>query len=100
MLFSDRPTLTPIPYEWHEAIRQWEMNLRARGMKESTVETRVKHLRSLALQKVADTPMGVTSKLLVQWAGVKNWSPETRHSYYMSLVTFFHYYLRIAVDES
>lgn len=99
MLFSDRPTLTPIPHEWHEAIRQWEINLRARGMKESTVETRVKHLRSLALQKVADTPMGVTSKLLVQWAGVKNWSPETRHSYYMSLITFFHYYLPTGVEN-
>ncbi|WP_075725167.1 tyrosine-type recombinase/integrase [Corynebacterium aquilae] len=94
MLITDRPQLKAIPLEWQQPLRNWELRLRAEGKREATIDVRIRHLRRLARDLGNVTPESVTEDDLVQWAGSKNWAPETRHAYYMSVTAFYSWHTR------
>lgn len=89
MLITDRPQLKPIPLEWQSPIREWELRLRAEGKREATVDVRIRHIRRLARDLGNIAPEAVTEDDLVRWAGSKDWAPETRHAYYMTVTAFY-----------
>lgn len=70
-------------------MANFETQLRARGLREASVDTRVRHLRRLARDLDGVGPLDVTADDLVAWAGRQTWAPETRHSYYQSVREFF-----------
>ncbi|MDY5129798.1 tyrosine-type recombinase/integrase [Actinotignum urinale] len=48
-------------------------------------------LRSFA-REINCAPQEVTEKLIITWAGTKEWSPETRHSKFCTLRSFYAWY--------
>ncbi|WP_315501007.1 tyrosine-type recombinase/integrase [Actinomyces radicidentis] len=86
---SARPTLQPIPTAWEVPVANFETQLRARGLREASVDTRVRHLRRLARDLDGVAPLDVDAEALIAWAGRQTWAPETRHSYYQSVREFF-----------
>ncbi|WP_425292273.1 tyrosine-type recombinase/integrase [Corynebacterium mayonis] len=89
MLISQRPHLRPIPHDWEPDLLKFELFLRAQGRTATTIDTRIRHLRTLARQCGERNPESVTSDTLVTWSGSKNWAPETRNSYHASVRLFF-----------
>lgn len=94
MLVSKRPALKPIPTEWEPELLDFELFLRAQGRTPATIDTRIRHLRTLARQCGVDRPHVVTSEDLVRWSGSKDWAPETRNSYHASTRLFFQWHSR------
>lgn len=92
MLISDRANLAPIPAGWELPLRNWEIHLRAQGMRPATIDTRIRHVRRLARELHAPTPSTVTESALTAWSGEKNWHPETRHAYHASVRTFLRWF--------
>ncbi len=92
MLISDRPDLKAVPDGWITPIRNWELLLVSKGQTTATVNTRVRHIRSMARGLKIDHPMLVTTDNLIQWSGEKEWAPETRNAYHASIRTFFRWY--------
>lgn len=92
MLISDRPLLKPIPQAWQSHIRRWELLLVSKGQTVSTVNTRIRHIRSLARGLEIDHPGLVTENDLICWSGEKTWQPETRNAYHATVRTFFRWY--------
>ena len=81
--------MRPIPESWIPATRAFETRLRAAGRRATTVDTRTRHIRQMA-RALADTPPAdVTADQLLAWAASKDWAPETRHSYYVSIHAFY-----------
>ncbi|WP_151550494.1 MULTISPECIES: site-specific integrase [unclassified Corynebacterium] len=89
MLINDSQYLLAIPTGWEDALRSFELLLRARGLRESSVDTRVRHVRRFAREIGCDSPNKVTQEQLIAWSGSQRWATETRHSYYMSLLAFY-----------
>ena len=89
MLISDSPWLLPIPPDWQTKLRDWELSLHARGLRQATVDTRIRHLRRLARDLDAPTPSAVTPTMLTNWSGQQRWAPETRHAYHESIKLFY-----------
>lgn len=73
---------------WAEAMGRFERDLRARGMSEESIRTRLAHVRTLALASSVG-PGEITGSGLLQWAGQQRWQRETRHAYYNSFQAFF-----------
>lgn len=92
MLISDRANLASIPSGWETPLRNWEVHLRAQGLRPATIDTRIRHVRRLARELHAPTPSTVTESSLTAWSGEKNWHPETRHAYHASVRTFLRWY--------
>lgn len=88
-LITHRPSLTPIPHPWEEPIEHLEFALRAQGTRESSISTRIRHIRRLARDLDPTTPTELTADELIAWAGQQTWAPETRHSYYNSIRVFY-----------
>lgn len=88
-LINESPYLLPIPETWDKAITEFEMILRARGLREASIDTRIRHLRRYARDIGVETPQQVTQDAFIQWTGRQRWAPETRHSYYMSIKAFY-----------
>lgn len=93
MLIFENDRLDPIPVGWEEPLRRFELALRAKGRAERTIDTRIRHLRTLARGIGCDSPTSVTSNDLIEWSGQQNWESETRHSYHSSIRLFFRFYL-------
>lgn len=94
MLVSDRKTLQTVPSVWGDFIRSFEFILRARGLSERTISTRILHLRQLAREIGAADPRDVTEPTLLLWSGGHEWMPETRNAYHSSVRTFFRWLSR------
>lgn len=88
-MISTRPSLKAIPDDWVEPILTFEIHLRARGLREASVDTRVRHVRRLARDLLGITPQETTTEDLLRWACAQRWAPETRHSYYVTVREFF-----------
>lgn len=88
-LITHRPSLTLIPHPWEKPIETFELALRAQGIRETSISTRVRHIRRLARDLNGIAPADVTADDLITWAGKQKWAPETRHSYYASIHAFF-----------
>ena len=84
-MITQRPTLTAIPDAWVDTILAFETHMRARGLREATVDTRVRHVRRLARDLQGIPPQDVTADDLLTWASAQTWASETRHSYYQSV---------------
>ncbi|WP_210580132.1 tyrosine-type recombinase/integrase [Actinomyces succiniciruminis] len=83
------PVSKPVPERWLPAIDQFEVSLQAAGRRETTVSTRLRHIRQLARDMPDVDPADVAADQLLRWAAGHSWEPETRHSYYVSLRAFF-----------
>lgn len=88
-LITHRPSLTPIPHPWETPIEHLELALRAQGTRESSISTRIRHIRRLARDLAPITPTELTADELIAWAGQQTWAPETRHSHYSSIRAFY-----------
>ncbi|WP_206435700.1 tyrosine-type recombinase/integrase [Actinobaculum sp. 352] len=82
------PWVWQAPPEWETALDAWELFLRAGGRSESTIVTRLRHIRTFA-RACGLAPEEVTEEQLLRWVGAQRWAPETRHSMYVSLRGFF-----------
>ncbi len=89
MLINDRPSLQGIPNEWEAPLRGFELLLRARGLREASIDTRVRHIRRFARDIGCAHPGEVTKQHIIEWSGGQRWAAETRHSYYQSLRAFY-----------
>lgn len=69
-------------------MEKFEIHLRAQSMLESSIRTRLAHIRTLALSS-STTPQQISADELITWAGQRRWARETRHAYYDSLRQFF-----------
>lgn len=88
-MLANRSTLHPIPPGWTTPLEEWEVSLRASGLREESVDTRVRHMRRVARDLNVEVPRAVSTEDLVSWAGRQTWAAETRHSYYSSVRAFF-----------
>lgn len=79
-----------VPSSWVEPLDKWEITMRAAGLLERTIETRVRHVRQLA-RALEIPPSNVSSMDLLGWCGTRDWKAETRHAYYVSFRRFFRY---------
>lgn len=79
----------PVPNFWIAPLDQWNTRLRAAGSSESTIYTRIRHMRRVAREFGDRLPTEVTPHDLLSWCGQQEWKPETRRSYYCSIRLFF-----------
>ena len=87
MLISERETLARVPNGWGEVLREFEIYLRALGRRERTIDTRLRHLRTMA-RYLDVPPEAVTEAHLVSWSGTQDWKPETRNANHASARVF------------
>lgn len=78
-----------ITNSWAIAITAWDEHLRAAGQPPSTRYTRTYHLRRFGSDHAELGPWAVTHDHLVAWTADKDWAPNTRRSYRMSLRVFY-----------
>lgn len=97
MLISDHDSLKAIPSGWQEPLRSYELYLRALGRSHRTIDTRIRHLRTMArgIEKLGVTaPKETTEHVLIQWSGIQNWARETRHAHHASIRSFFNWWIK------
>lgn len=78
----------PIPAAWLPYLEDFTTTLRAGGHPETTISTRLAHLRRAA-RSLGASPPDITGDRLVSWCGRQSWSTETRRGYRSSLLAFF-----------
>lgn len=84
------PLMTkPLPVAWVPYLDSFATALRAAGAPETTVTTRLNHLRRVARSLNTATPEDVDGDRLTQWCGRQDWSIETRRGYRGSLLAFY-----------
>lgn len=81
--------LVGITEDWTVAIEGWAMSLRAAGRAETTIRTRVEHLRWLARDHSTTAPSALSLDDLCTWSGRHSWARETRRSVRASLRGFY-----------
>lgn len=79
----------PIPDLWHEPLHVFETHMRAQGMRESAIQTRLRHIHTMARRLPQTDPNSFSSQELTEWVASQTWAPETRHAYYVSIRKFF-----------
>ena len=96
-MICDHTTLMPVPQSWDTALHTFEVALRAAGRRETTIGTRLSHIRQMARALPRTEPAEVSADQLLEWAAARDWAPETRHSYYVSIRIF---YAALRIDPS
>lgn len=96
-MICDHTTLMPVPQSWDTALHTFEVALRAAGRRETTIGTRLRHIRQMARALPRTAPAEVSADQLLEWAAARDWAPETRHSYYVSIRAF---YAALRIDPS
>lgn len=96
-MICDHTTLMPVPQSWDTALHPFEVALRAAGRRETTIGTRLRHVRQMARALPRTAPAEVSADQLLEWAAARDWAPETRHSYYVSIRAF---YAALRIDPS
>ena len=96
-MICDHTTLMPVPQSWDTALHTFEVALRAAGRRETTIGTRLSHVRQMARALPRTEPAEVSADQLLEWAAARDWAPETRHSYYVSIRAF---YAALRIDPS
>lgn len=96
-MICDHTTLMPVPQSWDTALHNFEVALRAAGRRETTIGTRLSHIRQMARALPRTAPAEVSADQLLEWAAERDWAPETRHSYYVSIRAF---YAALRIDPS
>lgn len=79
----------PIPNSWALPIQRWVNRMKAAGLSERTVETRLRHIKRIARAFAEGPPEDITSEVLLNWCAAQEWKPETRRGYYSSLRSFY-----------
>lgn len=75
--------------QWVGPVTEWSSALRAAGRAETTIKSRVEHLRWLARDHPHADPWSLTLGDLMQWCGRHAWAKETRRAVRASLRGFF-----------
>lgn len=83
------PMTRPVPGAWTGALQGWVVHLRAAGRPETTIRTRLDHLRRFARVGGISDPWDVTTNDLLEWTGREGWSREYRRSIRNSLIAFY-----------
>ena len=96
-MICDHTTLMPVPQSWDTALHTFEVALRAAGRRDTTIGTRLRHIRQMARALPRTAPAEVSADQLLEWAAARDWAPETRHSYYVSIRAF---YAALRIDPS
>lgn len=78
---------------WGDAVQDWSVWLRAAGRAETTIATRVDHVRRLS-RAVPCGPWAVDGPMLLSWAGGQSWARETRRSVRTSVRGFYGWAVR------
>lgn len=78
-----------LPPLWSADVAAWATSLRAAGRPESTVRTRVEHVRWLAVAHADRAPAALTLDDLMGWLGTRTWARETRRGVRASLRSFY-----------
>ncbi|MCQ4120400.1 tyrosine-type recombinase/integrase [Rhodococcus tibetensis] len=78
-----------IPNGWISFLEAFTLALRAAGKPQTTISTRLNHLRRLARTCGHHSPWTLTGDQLVAWCGRQDWSSETRRSYRGTLRAFW-----------
>ncbi|BAH52309.1 tyrosine-type recombinase/integrase [Rhodococcus opacus] len=78
-----------VPVGWVPYLDDFATALRAGGAPETTIGTRLNHLRRVARTFGAPSPLEVDGDQLTLWAGRQDWSIETRRGYRGSLLAFY-----------
>lgn len=74
---------------WERVLGEFANTLRAGGAAETTITTRIDHLRRMARMLGVEDPAAVDGERLIQWVGSREWSVETRRSFRASARGFF-----------
>ncbi|UBV18183.1 tyrosine-type recombinase/integrase [Mycolicibacterium fortuitum] len=83
------PAPTPVPHRWVPLIDGYTAELRAAGRPQSTITTRLNHVRRMS-RELSHDPNSVTSDSLKRWfASQSQWRIETRRGYRNSAAQFF-----------
>lgn len=89
---NEHPLQKAVPHAWEPALDGWSTLMKAKGLLETTVDTRLRHVRQLARAASHDAPSSVTTDSLLTWCADRQWEPETRHAYYQSFRSFFSWF--------
>ena len=76
-MICDHTTLMPVPQSWDTALHTFEVALRAAGRRETTIGTRLSHIRQMARALPRTVPAEVSADQLLEWAAARDWAPET-----------------------
>lgn len=80
-----------LPEPWQGPVTQWLDDLRSKGHRAATVDTRRRHLEYFARQHADCDPWDVTAEGILAWAAEQAWMPQTRHSYYSTFTSFLNW---------
>ncbi|HAT1132016.1 TPA: tyrosine-type recombinase/integrase [Corynebacterium striatum] len=83
------PQPRELPTEWSKLLTDWTKYARAGGTPESTLKTRLSHLRNLVKFLENTAPELVTLDDLIEWMIRKDWAPETKRLARSSVKGFF-----------
>ncbi|MBU4335501.1 MAG: phage integrase N-terminal SAM-like domain-containing protein, partial [Actinobacteria bacterium] len=75
------PGRPPCPPGWDPWLDAWTTHLRAAGYPETTISTRLGHVRRMARALAPSAPDEVSSDDLVNWLATRDIETETRRSY-------------------
>lgn len=77
------------PPTWSRDVADWTASMRAAGRPETTIRTRVEHVRWLAVAHRSTSPWTLELDDLVAWLGARDWARETRRGVRASLRAFY-----------
>lgn len=85
---SGKPQLR-ITLPWSEAIAEWAAAMEAEHLAPSTVQRRVKYLRTVAATLGAGDPFQVTAAELAAWFRAQSWAGTTASGYRTAVRAFY-----------
>lgn len=83
------PMMTNVSDAWAMELQAWSLSLRAASRPETTIRTRLEHLRWCAVAHRDVSPWAVTLDDLTAWLGTRSWARETRRGVRASLRAFY-----------
>lgn len=81
--------MTTLPHGWAVAIDGYLIAQRAAGRPDTTIAARRQQLVNLAAHIGVPDPFKLTAEQLVEWAGLREWKPETRRSRRTTFLSFY-----------
>lgn len=85
---------TDVPGVWQRYLDEFENYLKLRGLRSSTIKTRIDWVRRFARDCMV-SPVSVRAADVGTYAAAHDWRPETRRSVYASLRLFYRFMLEV-----
>lgn len=83
------PGVVQFPPDWAEPVDGYTSHLRSAGRAETTIRTRIEHLRWLSRDHAGISPWDLTTERITRWAGGHTWARETRRAVNATLRGFY-----------